>query len=505
MNFTSQSEKERPQNFFGGRIWIFVLGLLFVACLAISNQSFWIDEASTASKAQQTTFHNWWHEMFQNKGSDLQMPLYMFWTWVCEKFVGSSEIALRAANLFWFVPGFVALLCSLARRPPLQLSVFFVGTFSPFAWYYLDEARPYAMQMGTALLLFAVLCHWSEKPFSLPKTEPLWLWGFVIALFALSGASLLGMIWAGAAIVAAIFLLPKERLLQLTRDYIFVWLVAFVSLLALGFYYLWTLHTGGRASDAATTGWKNVAFTGYELLGLAGLGPGRLEIRDGGLQAFKPYALELGLFTALIFILLSSGLLYLLQNCSRKKIFSLTFVTASPAVFILAAGFILHFRVLGRHFAPLFPVVVFLLALGVTNLWRRHTIARIVVLVFFAFCFASCLSLRFAERHARDDYRSAAMLGKIALGRGELVWWNADKQGALVYHLPVTNEPQITNAAFLIANPDKEFARNLPKPDLVLVSKPDIYDNHNVLHNYLIQNNYHVERTLSAFTVWRKK
>ena len=32
-----------------------------------------------------------------------------------------------------------------------------MALFCPFAWYYLDEARPYAMQLGASLLVVASL------------------------------------------------------------------------------------------------------------------------------------------------------------------------------------------------------------------------------------------------------------------------------------------------------------------------------------------------------------
>jgi hypothetical protein len=90
-------------------------------------------------------------------GSDLQMPLYMLWIWACEKVFGSGEIALRAVNLFWILPGLIALWLALARQPRLQLAVFLVTICNPFVWYYLNETRPYAMQIGASLFLAALV------------------------------------------------------------------------------------------------------------------------------------------------------------------------------------------------------------------------------------------------------------------------------------------------------------------------------------------------------------
>jgi len=486
------------------RVPLVLLAVLGLCAVAISSQSLWIDESYTALKAQQTTLPNWWIEMCHAGGSDLQMPLYMLWIWVCEKFFGSSEIALRAVNLFWVLPGLIALWIALARQPRLQLAVFLVAVCNPFVWYYLNEARPYAMQIGASLFLAAALCRWSREPFSPADREALWVWGFVLALVALSGASMLGMIWAGAAILAAIFLTPQERRLKLAREHVLSWLTAVLLLASLGFYYLWTLHAGARASDVASTDLKNAAFIGYELLGFAGLGPGRSEVRDGGLHVFKPYAPELALFAAAVLTLVVFGVRSAWQNYPRKKLLGLAFIVAAPGIFILATGFVLHFRVLGRHFAPLLAAVVFLLGLGIGAAWRRDGVGKILVVAFFALCLASGLSLRFAARHAKDDYRSAAGLACTALTEGKTVWWSADLNAAGYYQLPVTTNATDSGKAISMINPAADHLANAVTPDFVFLSRVDIYDPHGVMADYLARNHFQKTAILPAFAVWEK-
>src|SRR5690242_17894545 len=92
----------------GVSLWI-LLGLsLLVSFFAINNQSLWIDEALTAVKAKEPTLAGWCQAMAGEKASDLQMPLYMLYVWVCEKVFGSSEWALRSANIPWFMLGLAA-------------------------------------------------------------------------------------------------------------------------------------------------------------------------------------------------------------------------------------------------------------------------------------------------------------------------------------------------------------------------------------------------------------
>ena len=85
------------------RIIIAFLLSLLVGLIAINRDSFWIDEAFSAHYAVQPTVASWWHYLSGDVGSDTQMPLYMFYLWVWEKFSGSSEWALRAANIPWFL------------------------------------------------------------------------------------------------------------------------------------------------------------------------------------------------------------------------------------------------------------------------------------------------------------------------------------------------------------------------------------------------------------------
>ncbi len=503
-NPVSSKSSAEPLFWRDKRTWVYVFGLLLAGAVAISNQSFWIDEGFAALKAQQPTLKDWWHAMVQFKGSDLQMPFYMLWLWLYGKIFGTTEIALRAANLFWFVPGVVALLRVLARQPRMQLAVFLTAAFSPFAWFYLNEARPYAMQIGAALFLAAALYRWSQKSPDVSR-EAGWVAGFVIALIAISGASLLGMIWAFLPITAAIFFLPRIQLAALCRRYWFIWLAGLLFLVTLGFYYLWTLKIGARASTVSGTDWKNLLFVIYELFGFSGLGPGRLAIRSGGtLHVFDSYLPQLALYAAVMFVLAFFACQHVLRIESRKKYFRLLLLAAVPAGFLLTAGFVLQFRILGRHFAPLFPFVVFTLAFGIVTGWQKKFLAKAVVTIFLILSLISCLALRFETRHAKDDYRSAAAVAKTALSTGKRVWWNASDGPALYYHVPLTANPDDSKSAYLIINPTTESVPDINNADMVIISRPDTFDGRGVLFPLLIKKGFKPAQTFPAFVIWKK-
>jgi hypothetical protein len=124
-------------------------------------------------------------------------------------------------------------------------------------------------------------------------------------------------------------------------------------------------------------------------------------------------------------------------------------------------------------------------------------------LFFFALCLASGLSLRFAPRHAKDDYRSAAGLARAALATGRPVWWSADDNAGAYYRLSFATNAQ-PGTAFTLVNPSAAVLATLAPADVVLVSLPDIYDPHGVLAGYLARNHYQKTRVLPAFAVLEK-
>ena len=75
---TVPTEKPVPSNaWLPRKDWLWLVAVMLTGTLAISSQSFWMDEASTATIATQPTLASWWHVLSTGLGSDTQMPLYM--------------------------------------------------------------------------------------------------------------------------------------------------------------------------------------------------------------------------------------------------------------------------------------------------------------------------------------------------------------------------------------------------------------------------------------------
>jgi hypothetical protein len=484
--------------------WIFMAGAILACLLAVTARSLWIDEIETARIARQPSLADACRQVNEIHGSEMQMPLYVLWIWACAKFAGAGELALRAVNALWFIPGVLAFTLALPGRAA-RTAVFLLAAGSPFLWYYLNEARPYSMQAGASLLVFAVILHWWKNPDAPVKTEWRFALVFAAALVLLGGSSMLCLILAGTPLLAAAVLLPPKRLWELARAFWPVWLAVLGIWLLTGIYYLWTLQTGARGASIAGTDWKNILFIGYELCGFDGLGPGRLEIRDGGLRVFQSHAAGLFLFAATVFILAAMGARDLRRRLGGRKFLGLTLAALLPAGMILAAGALLHFRVLGRHLAALSPVVFLILAAGVLAAWRRGKAGKIIVAVFFAGYLASSLSLRFAARHEKDDYRGAAVIANTALADGRTVWWNALPDGAVYYRLPLAEAGADDRGARALVNPARETLAAMERPDVVIASRQDVFDASGALAEFLAREHYRQRAGLTAFTVWERK
>jgi hypothetical protein len=452
----------------------------------------------------QPTLAAWWHLLVQEKSAHLQMPLYMFYIWAYEKLCGSGEWTLRLANLPWFIAGATAFILAFPvgdRRRPFAVCV---ALLSPFAWYYLDEARPYALELGASLLVVASLARLHRSSPAGEAADAVYVVLFLVGIVILSGCTMIGMIWAGTALLATPALLSWTRIIRLIKQHASWCIAAGGMLLLFSTYYLWTLAVGARASAAATTTLGSTLFISYELLGFSGLGPGRLAMRSAGPAALRPYLVWLALYAIPTAILIGAALRQLL-NPGHRRYLVVALCCCVPSGFLLAVGWVAHFRVLARHFTPLVPVMLLLFIQGCSVLWSRRSVwVRGVVLLFWALSLVSCLSLRFLPRHEKDDYRAAAAVAKAALRNGQLVWWSAAREGAQYYGVLMASHPSSGGEAIPLMNPTREALIHLPSPQVIIASKPDIYDGPMALAEYIRDQGFQPAMTFTAFVIWKK-
>lgn len=473
-----------------------------VVLLAVHGGSLWIDEFGTAAFASQPTLSAWWREMRTTPFAEAQMPFYLLYVWCWEKLFGPGELSLRLAAAPWLVAGVVAYGGAVQKLWRTSLPIVLMVITSPFIWYYLNEARLYAMQMGAASMVLAALIALVSVA-GTESEERRWLFVGAFGLILLSVISIIGMIWAAAALLAVLTLFPSTKIKKWGRQQRTLWWVLAVLLLLLGLYYLGTVLRGARATNVGTTNWQTIVFIFYEQLGFSGIGPGRLELREQGMGALRPFLPPLIVFAVLLATIYGVGFMALWRDGGAGRFWRVVAGLGIPTSFLLGTGFISHFRVLGRHFTPLLPVLLFVAAAGVHVLWKRGVGWRFVVVIFLGLSAGSCLQIRFAARHAKDDYRAAAFLAGQALRRGETVWWNADAAGPKYYGLPTGNEPSAAGAVVVVNNLSLDELPSGKSPEWVLVSKTDTYDQRGAVQRYLANGGYRATTNLAAFVIWR--
>ncbi len=473
--------------------------------MAVNDQSLWTDEAGTALIAGKQTFGEWFRQLTFTysslRASNIQMPFYMFGIWVYAKLFGSSEIALRAFNIPWFLAGAIAFIRSFSGKE--RVAAFVALIFSPFVWYYLGEARPYAMELGGSLMVIAALRVMSRGTGAITRN---WFLVFCLGLACLGGSTLTGMIWVASALAMFVALLGVYGSLSLVWRWPGISMATIVSLLFLGVFYFWTVLSGARATALAGTNWATIGFALYELTGFAGLGPGRLDLRGTGVEAVRAYLPWLSVYGMALMFIATAGLVAAIRHQAKRRLVVMGLCVFLPFAFMVTTGIVTHFRVLGRHLAPMEAVWLPCLALGIAALWlQARAWKKGVVLLFLALSLISCLSLRFAERHARDDCRDAARLAQTYLAKGEIVWWSATEDGAVYYGLPLNFHPPGSRASALVmTNPGAKQIASLPVPNLVVVSRPDTYDANGALAEFLRTNHFIQIGAFQAFTIWKR-
>ena len=478
-------------------VWALVLSLLGLG--AISTESFWIDEFSTAHFASQASLKAEWQEILRLRWPELQAPFYMAYIWTWAKVFGIGEWSLRFAGIPWFIAG--ALIFVMAwRKPQQRLFVCLAVVLNPFIWYYLNEARLYSMQLGCALATVGCLVRLMSND---GESDSPWVLGFCVSSLLLAAVNVLGMIWLGAALLSLPVLFTKPVLLNWLRKYTALAVCTALGFCLCGLYYLWA-QAQHVAPTAGKTTWQTLCFVVYEQLGFNGLGPGRLALREGGMAQLKRWVPWLALYGLSLACVLAAAVRELFRQSSKRFLLIGLFLSL-PGLFLVVMALHSNFRLLGRHFAPLAAVIALVIGVGGLSLWSAKAVwSKLVLLLFCLLTTWSCLAERFSERHAKDDYRAAAAIAKRCLQQHKQVWWNADSFGAEYYRVPLAERSSAPNQARLVVWPPLGFEGNAPPPDVVIAStKQDVYDPKGAVREYLSRNGYLAVQKLPAFVIFR--
>lgn len=461
-----------------------LLAALVVGLCAITRQSLWMDEGSTAFKALLPDLRSWWQMTLHLGGSDVQMPVYMFLVWVWNKLGASSEYALRCINLPWLLLGAVAL--RKVRYWPL------VFLSSPFMWYYTGELRPYAMQVAGGCLAAAGLIGIAENEEGGHSYRGLHAAACASLILAMS--SLTGALWVAGVAAGTLVLQPawlKQRAFWMRA---LPWVAAGLVMAA---YYGFTILKGYRAAGS-DRGLASMIFGFYELSGLGGLGSGRNEIRANP-QVLAASAATLLIAASLLLISWLQGIRWWLRTTGRRQVAAAVIAAFTPVLMLAAVGLFKDFQVLGRHLSPLLPVVLIPLAIGVDQWKSSRPPLRLAIVAALLVHATSALGYRLLQRHERDDYRSASAIAFKALQDGESVMWQADMNATRYYAYQTGGAALINFIQSLESNPPS----SLMFADLVVINRPDLRYRGVDYRKQLESNHFVPAGNFTGFEIWR--
>ena len=479
------------------------------AFLAVSGQSFWIDEANSAFKAVAPTWTEFCARLVEYRGSDLQMPGYMGLLWVWEKAWGPSEFGLRSLNIFFF--WLAIFIVGLALHSSRKVKVLFIlfSCSSAFVWAYIDEARPYMMQfLGSSLAAVGLINLNQDGGPSFRISDLVFTLLGLGVLFASSLSTVFFVFFLALALLVSLFL--QDKLLFILRQKLaLVAILLFIGCGALlGAYYYWTLGLGAKASGVGKTNLPSFLFCFYESLGFLGLGPSRADLRLSPLASLQSFAIPLLCYGSGLTLFL--GFLIYITFKRPIRFQGPQWPICAALFFALAclftAGLVAPFRITGRHLMPVFPFALLCLAFLSSHAFDQSKHRSVFFISgYLVLAFASCLSLRFAARHAKDDYRGAARWVLDHCHAKDVVWWAADPAGGMLYKvLLVKNSPQLNPLAFgfPLMNPVYSELEKVSFPRFIALSKLDIYDAHGAIQQWLKINSFQQVASFQSFTIW---
>ncbi len=423
----------------------------------ISNDSLWLDEGDTAMYALQPDFSAWCQRLLHDGQADCQMPLAMLTSWIGEKIMGPQEWQLRAVNLFW---GALALMGMYRVGQRLKIPWLpLLLAIQPYFWFYLNEARPYALQLAGGAWLLAALVEFIFAS----GTRTVWAWQLALASVFLFAATMLAPLPVAMVVFIGVVLAWRQGW-RVERKSFWILLSGLLACLPLAIYYLTTLQRGVKGSQMWSVDLKFVLYVFYELTGMGGIGLSPLEIRSLARSPQLAHELITRLpqlvLPLLLGILLAGVLLIGLRRQwragNRSLMMGLISVPLLTALVFVVGSLVLQKAFWARHYAPVFPFYVALLGLAFAAIrtdskrWLRWLPLLITGLLIF-----SALNFRFAPSLRKEDYRSASTFAKSALANHQTVWWVAGGYCASYYGLDLAEKYPEPGKNFLaLSRPD---------------------------------------------------
>ena len=497
-------------------LWLLVPLTLY---FAISRQSLWMDEGYTVWFASHDGFRSFFRSLIGSPGSpgDPQMLFYLSYMWGWVKIFGRSEEALRAAN----IPFFMLLIVSAewaSRRLLQQPYLWALFCLSPFVWFYLNEARPYAALTSFSTAALVALLAYVVHPAEHRSWAP---WCCLIATLFACGSHILGvfLIPSMVVLVAETARTDPSFRRSFWRDWWRPALSCLPVFAALGGFYA-VVSAYGVNKTSGSPGLLNMAFVAYEFLGFQGLGPPRNEVRTGIhpniIVGYWPWFL--------IGVVAVATVAVVLLRTRPPKIVRTAFVSLLAGIAIaFAISRFEHFHVLGRHMAVFFPllllIVMFWLA-GSPPERTRRSVAGATLVLALAWSISDARMVLLPQ-YKKDDYRDAASIALLkAKTTGAEILWAADPHAAHYYGIAVMKDHrsseigspegltllvqrQATDARHWSLEEARQYLDAREKPVTLVLSKPDLFDTKHGWQAFIRQRQLTLVAQPSSFSIYQ--
>jgi len=358
------------------------------------------------------------------------------------------------------------------------------------------------MLFGWSALATAALVYWQREGQQATFPWRRWTWILALSCSAMIWTHIVGLFFEAAIFAFLLFAMRPSGLWRIARRAPLAVAFAIFANVALVAYYLWTKSQGVEANAIGRTSLMGILFWLYEFMGFAGLGPSRDVLRSGSLDVLQSYTAQLSLL-AVAWIAVAWICLRKLAKPEITATLAIgSLLVLLPLALFLVAGYVEGVRFLPRYAATSYAAFAVVGATMLSSAWHAGTAGKIASAVLLTLLCASSLFLRFSPEHHKDDYRRATAQALESLRLGARVWWGGDVDTARYYGLPnpaviPRDQRRFETTAEVGAMPDDA-------PDIVYLSKPDIYDPAFAVRKYLQERGYRQSAGPKTFNIWSR-
>ncbi|HEX5619836.1 MAG TPA: glycosyltransferase family 39 protein [Solirubrobacteraceae bacterium] len=339
-------------------VWVAALALGGLVVRLLATRGIWLDEATEIHQAQMPM-----GAMLENlRTIDVHPPLHHIILWGTVRVLGTGELAVRVPSLI-AATAMIPLLYAAARdiydrRAGMAAAV--LATVAPFAVWYADEARMYALFM-----VFALLAVWMQVKILRGGGAGAWI-GYVLAAAALIYTQYFGILFVGTQQLA--FAVAITRGAVPLRRYL-AWSALLVLLIAPALSFA---HAQFSANESAGRGFQQPSQAGGSVE--PGAAPGAYAALTNLAWAVLGYHSN-ATMTALA-AMWPLGVLLALSLLGRGRSWPTLLIVAcalAPGVALFALGQLKPFVFEVRYFIGAVPLALMLIARALTS-WARQPI-----------------------------------------------------------------------------------------------------------------------------------